>query len=60
MAKKKYITNDIATLFHYYKPDASPLLTELAKYVNESDLAEIKNIVTDIQNRIKRFKNESR
>lgn len=51
--------NDIATLFHYYKPDGSPLLTELAKYVNESDLAEIKNIVTDVQNRINRFKNES-
>lgn len=52
--------NDIATLFHYYQPDISPLLAVLAKYVNESDLAEIKSIVTDLQNRINRFKNESR
>ena len=52
--------NDIATLFHDYEPDANTLLTELANYVSESDLAEIKSIVADIQKRIKRFKNESR
>ena len=52
--------NDIATLFHYYQPELSPLLAELTKYVNERDLAEIKGIVIDIQNRINRFKNESR
>jgi hypothetical protein len=52
--------NDIATLLHNYEPDINTLLVELSKYVNESDLAEIKNIVADIQKRIKRFKNESR
>ena len=51
--------NDIATLLHDYQPDVSPLLRELSQYVNESDLAEIKGVVSDIQNRIKRFKNES-
>lgn len=51
--------NDIATLLHYYQPDMSSLLDELSKYVNENDLAEIKGVATDIQNRIKRFKNES-
>lgn len=51
--------NDIATLLHYYQPDMSSILNELSKYVNENDLAEIKGVVTDIQNRIKRFKNES-
>ena len=51
--------NDIATLLHYYQPDMSSLLNELSKYVNENDFAEIKGVVTDIQNRIKRFKNES-
>jgi hypothetical protein len=51
--------NDIATLFHAYQPDVPSLLRELSDYVNESDFAEIKSIVTDIQNRIKRFKNES-
>ena len=52
--------NDIATLLHYYQPDVISLLSELSKYVNENDLTEIKSVVSDIQNRIKRFKNESR
>ena len=51
--------NDIATLLHDYQPNMSPLLSELSQYVNESDMAEIKGVVSDIQNRIKRFKNES-
>ena len=51
--------NDIATLLHEYQPDVPSLLNELSNYVNESDLAEIKSVVSDIQNRIKRFKNES-
>jgi hypothetical protein len=37
----------------------SSLLNELSKYVDENDFAEIKGVVSDIQNRIKRFKNES-
>ncbi|MCC6259605.1 MAG: hypothetical protein IT311_01980, partial [Anaerolineales bacterium] len=52
--------NDIATLFHYYQPDPAALLTEISKYVNETDFEEIKNVVSDIQNRIKRFRSESR
>jgi hypothetical protein len=52
--------NDVATLLHDYQPNVSMLLTELSKYVNETDLAEIKSIIADIQNRINRFKNESR
>lgn len=52
--------NDIATLLHYYQSDVTMLLAELAKYTNEVDLAEIKSIVADIQNRIARFKKESR
>ena len=51
--------NDIATLLHDYRPDVSALLTELSQYVNESDLAEIKGVVSDLQKRIQRFKNES-
>jgi hypothetical protein len=52
--------NDIATLLHDYEPDANALLTELANYLSESDLAEVKNILADILKRIKRFKNEPR
>jgi hypothetical protein len=51
--------NDIATLIHYYQPDLSALLRELSNYVNDNDFAEIKGVVSDIQNRIKRFKNEA-
>ena len=51
--------NDIATLLHDYQPNVSALLRELSQYVNESDMAEIKGVVSEIQNRIKRFKNES-
>ena len=52
--------NDIATLLHDYEPDVNTLLSELSNYVNESDFAEIRNILADIQKRIKRFKNNSR
>lgn len=47
--------NDIATLIHYYKPDIPSLLEELSSYVNESDLVEIQQIISDIQRRIERF-----
>ena len=52
--------NDVATLLHYYQPDVSILLKELSKYSNANDITEIKNIVTDMQSRIDRFKKESR
>jgi hypothetical protein len=52
--------NDITTLLHYYQPDVPALLVEISKYVSVSDLAEIKSIVADIQNRLNRFKKESR
>jgi len=48
--------NDIATLLHYYQPDMPSLLSELSKYVDDNDFSEIKSVVSDIQNRIKRFK----
>lgn len=51
--------NDIATLLHDYQPNVPSLLIELSSYVNESDFAEIKNVVSEIQNRINRFKSES-
>ena len=51
--------NDIATLLHDYQPDMPALLNELSKYVNQNDLAEVKGVVSDIQKRIQRFKNES-
>ena len=52
--------NDIATLFHDFEPDVNTLLSEISDFVSESDLAEIKNILADIQKRIKRFRDKSR
>jgi hypothetical protein len=51
--------NDIATLLHDYQPDMPALLNELSNYVNRNDLTEIKGVISDIQKRIQRFKNES-
>jgi predicted nucleotidyltransferase len=51
--------NDIATLLHYYQPNMPSLLNEVAKHLNETDLAEVQGILAEIQNRIKRFKSES-
>lgn len=48
--------NDIATLLHYYQVDTNALINELSKHVNEIDLSEIKSVLAEIQNRIKRFK----
>lgn len=52
--------NDIATLIHAYQPNINSLLNELSKYLNETDMTEIKSVMADIQNRIKRFKNEAK
>lgn len=52
--------NDIATLLHDFEPKLSPLLDELSKYVDENDLGEIKTILADVQERIKRFKQKTR
>jgi hypothetical protein len=48
--------NDIATLLHDYQPGLHPLMKELSKHLGENDVVEIKSVITDIQNRIKRFK----
>ena len=48
--------NDIATLLHYYQPNVSILMSELSKYLNGSDVTQVKSVVADIQNRLDRFK----
>lgn len=47
--------NDIATLVHDYRPQLDPLFDELAHHLNETDLAEVRNIVAEIRQRIERF-----
>ena len=47
--------NDVATLLHSYRPALDPLLHELADYMSDSDLAEVRAILAEIQARIDRF-----
>jgi hypothetical protein len=47
--------NDIATLLNAYQPKREPLMAELKKHLNKTDMSELQNILTDIEARIKRF-----
>src|SRR5258708_38002623 len=47
--------NDIATLLHDYRPALEPLFDELAPYLNDADLAAVREIAADIERRIQRF-----
>jgi len=51
--------NDIATLLYAYQPKLEPLISKLGKYLSDTDMIEIGEIVLDIQKRIKRFHNET-
>jgi hypothetical protein len=47
--------NDVATLIHIHKPPLPSILSELTKYLDASDLKQVKQIVAEIQQRLKRF-----
>jgi hypothetical protein len=47
--------NDLTMLIHHYQPELDPLLTELSQYVSETDLAAVRDILAEIQQRIERF-----
>jgi len=47
--------NDVTTLIQAYQPNLDSLLGELAHYLNESDLSQVRQIVTEAQERIERF-----
>ncbi len=47
--------NDVATLLHAYSPPIERLLEELVPYLSESDIAQVKQIIHEIQQRISRF-----
>ncbi|HEY0431865.1 MAG TPA: hypothetical protein VGC61_08590 [Pyrinomonadaceae bacterium] len=51
--------NDVATLLHGYHPASEPLLDELALYMNDSDMKQVKQIAIEIQQRISRFEERS-
>ena len=47
--------NDVATLLNAYQPKREPLMAELKKYLNKTDMSELQNIMADIEARIQRF-----
>ena len=47
--------NDIAALMQRYAPKTESLFKELGKHLNESDLHSVRDIFTEIQQRIERF-----
>lgn len=51
--------NDIATLLHDYDVDVDSLQKELSPYMSDSDMAELKNVLAEIQQRIARYQKGS-
>ena len=51
--------NDIATLMYSFKPKMEQLFAELSQYLNETDMAEVRKIISDIEMRIQRFRKAS-
>lgn len=48
--------NDVATLIQVYSPDLEQLFAELSRHLNSSDLAAVRKIVAEIEQRIERFR----
>ena len=52
--------NDIATLLHDYSVDVEKLYPELSSHLSTTDMAEVRGIVAEIQQRIARFQQPRR
>ena len=48
--------NDIATLLQAHPVDREPLFAELAKHLSDTDLAAVREIVQEAEQRIARFR----
>jgi len=55
-AKVGLYENDVATLMHYYRPDVAPLFETLERMLGEGDVAELREIVKEIEQRLVRFR----
>ena len=51
--------NDIATLIHTHNPPLESILSKLAKHLEAIDLEQAKQIIEEIQQRLKRFEERS-
>lgn len=48
--------NNLGSLIYTFNPNLEPLLKELSGYLNDTDMAEAQQIVTDTQVRIQKFR----
>jgi hypothetical protein len=48
--------SDLASLLYAFSPNMEPLLDELSRYLKDTDMAEARQIVTDIEARIEKFR----
>ena len=48
--------NDLSVLIYNFSPDMEPLLVELSGYLNDTDMAEARQIIEDVQARIRKFR----
>jgi len=51
--------NDIATLVHLHKPALQPILDVLTNYLSQTDMAQVRQITEEIQQRLERFRERS-
>jgi hypothetical protein len=51
--------NDVATLLHAHHPPIEPLLDKLSLQLNDSDMRQVKQIASEIQQRLSRFEERS-
>jgi hypothetical protein len=51
--------NDVATLLHAHHPPIEPLLDKLSLHLNDSDMRQVKQIASEIQQRLSRFEERS-
>lgn len=51
--------NDIATLIHIHKPALQPILDVLENYLCATDMAQVRQILDEIRERLERFKERS-
>jgi len=51
--------NDVAALLQAHHPPVEPLINEVSQYLSDSDVSEMKQILSEIQQRISRFEERS-
>jgi len=54
--KTSLYENDVATLMYHYHPAVDLLIERLRRYMGEGDIAELRGIMKDIEQRLARFR----